>query len=690
LLASTYASLINAPLVIEGTSLDSDNIFVNRNIICVGDVDRACNEQYTLEQLQGRYVELTQTDKIVLVNPNDLDMHINEFFPTEKLDRVNQIYSKTSLAAPILASAKHEVMTFTNNYDYLQADQEFTNQFLNMYNFQQSDFHTIECRFGDACSSEPDIYRIPVKQSIGDTVSYRFNTNGINNYENLHFGYLYTDASCGLENGDDAFVTINSNEYRAYLNIGEMPNGELFSLGKYMFFNLGRDELDEGLFADSLWDVEIRIPGCRIFRRTDVWYGDNILTATGNGGMRQVIDFEEETNIQDGEIEVLGLNEGNSAFFNFENLNPNLDYKIVVTTSRSNLCENGEEFCRGTFIDNEFTTYIRGSQIEDGRVEIEVRGGDSLQENYHILPITSVQLYPQISEHYLTILASPDAIQMSRSSGFTMFQSEINYQLEIYYETIDNQYNPFPSIGNVVRLPEDANNYRLLTGRIFGISLSDVSGNIARNLFFDKIPKDKSASFIWRGISADTTADEIRNSLNSNSENLIYDEFPDGVYTCYSYNDPEVGCDIDIPELVQSYIDSYFTLYSDHGSYNWAGVSSSALRYKYLQPKTSYISACSTCDFVDAKNRNNAQNLLCMQILRRGGLNYIGSQSIARISSSGSSIPSEVSSMVLDKEIIGRVWESHQKRAQGWDIYYVLIGDPTFKPIYWDEPRSEE
>lgn len=115
LLASTYASLINAPLIIEGTDLDVDVIFNNKNVTCVGSVNRNCDEQYNMEQLQKRYIRETETDKIILVNPNDLEIKINkEFQPEKSADPINRIYSKTSLNAPILASAKHELILLNN------------------------------------------------------------------------------------------------------------------------------------------------------------------------------------------------------------------------------------------------------------------------------------------------------------------------------------------------------------------------------------------------------------------------------------------------------------------------------------------------------------------------------------------------------------------------------------------------
>jgi len=115
LLASTYASLINAPLIIQGTGLDLETSFSNKNIICIGNADPMgidCNEQYNLEQLQQKYVGKTSTDKLMIVNPDDINTDVRELFEPEKLSStIMKLYSKTSMAAPILAGAKHELIT---------------------------------------------------------------------------------------------------------------------------------------------------------------------------------------------------------------------------------------------------------------------------------------------------------------------------------------------------------------------------------------------------------------------------------------------------------------------------------------------------------------------------------------------------------------------------------------------------
>ena len=125
ILASTYASLINAPLIIEGTSWDLEEFFSGRNVICVGSVSPtggSCSEEYTLELLQQEYKTQTGTDKVILINPDDWTAKVSSSLETEKSGYIYDLYSKTSLSAPILASAKHELILSTTETDYLNID----------------------------------------------------------------------------------------------------------------------------------------------------------------------------------------------------------------------------------------------------------------------------------------------------------------------------------------------------------------------------------------------------------------------------------------------------------------------------------------------------------------------------------------------------------------------------------------
>ena len=120
LLASTYASLIDAPLIIQGSSVDSSAVFSGRNVICVGNVNpsgSSCSQTYTLSQLQNQYVNQTGTNKVVLVNPNDWTNgeSLTTVGESQKLisDNVQEIFLKTSLVSPFLASARQELLFST-------------------------------------------------------------------------------------------------------------------------------------------------------------------------------------------------------------------------------------------------------------------------------------------------------------------------------------------------------------------------------------------------------------------------------------------------------------------------------------------------------------------------------------------------------------------------------------------------
>jgi len=141
LLASAYASLLNAPLVIEGSTIDNlaketilkgTNLFNGRNVITVNvncPSGATCQETHNLESLRKRYLQLTNTDKIILVNPNDLNIKVNEEFQPEKsTNPIYEIYSKTSLASPFLASAKHELILNTTSTDYQIVDSFIENK----------------------------------------------------------------------------------------------------------------------------------------------------------------------------------------------------------------------------------------------------------------------------------------------------------------------------------------------------------------------------------------------------------------------------------------------------------------------------------------------------------------------------------------------------------------------------------
>ena len=119
MMASVYASLKNIPIVIKGTTTDNTNTFNQKNVIAINikcpENSASCYKIESLVELQKEYIKLTKTDKAILVNPSDINILTKEnLIPLKTPNIIQNLYSSASLSAPILASAKHELIIFTN------------------------------------------------------------------------------------------------------------------------------------------------------------------------------------------------------------------------------------------------------------------------------------------------------------------------------------------------------------------------------------------------------------------------------------------------------------------------------------------------------------------------------------------------------------------------------------------------
>lgn len=116
LMASVFASYKNAPLIFDD-EIDY-GVLEGRKVYVIGEVDNLSKiknisnktETYSLEEIQKKYIELTNTNKAIIVNPNDLGIGLDKNFRTKKSSKIKDIYSKNSLASAFLASAKNEVI----------------------------------------------------------------------------------------------------------------------------------------------------------------------------------------------------------------------------------------------------------------------------------------------------------------------------------------------------------------------------------------------------------------------------------------------------------------------------------------------------------------------------------------------------------------------------------------------------
>jgi len=144
LIASLFASFMNAPVLF----LDAENYreiannyrIAGKEVYLVGHVDRIVEnyieskhplgiERYLLSELMKKYAEYTNTDKAILVNPDDIrDGYCEKIEFTSQFGKVKKPFCRDSLAAPLLASVKNELIIFTRSKpssgigDYTEAE----------------------------------------------------------------------------------------------------------------------------------------------------------------------------------------------------------------------------------------------------------------------------------------------------------------------------------------------------------------------------------------------------------------------------------------------------------------------------------------------------------------------------------------------------------------------------------------
>jgi len=109
LVASLFASYINAPLVFSSSDLASYTKY--KTVYCVGDVKYKCTQKNTTEELQRYYQQITGTEKLILVNPNDIkDENCEQIAYTTEFGRMEKSHCKDSLLSPLLATMKNELI----------------------------------------------------------------------------------------------------------------------------------------------------------------------------------------------------------------------------------------------------------------------------------------------------------------------------------------------------------------------------------------------------------------------------------------------------------------------------------------------------------------------------------------------------------------------------------------------------
>ena len=660
LLASTYASLINAPLIIQESKWDNEEVFAGRKIICVGDVKppkgRKCNEKYgTKEKLQKKYVELTKTNKMILTNPNDLDISDKETLSTEKSGQINEINTKTSLISASLAASKHQVLvTIPNNkFSSLNPNSYYLKGFSKSENFNEifeinnklkSNYKNLygdfECNTGDSCSSgfsKKDLKIFKTQEIVIDTSSVsvlditqvRLLTG---NFVNCPSGFVIVKIDYGGIPLKEDILKCNT---KSNIFLGDHSGYNLWISGG---FNNEAGKRKKGTFKNLKLDkFEIKIYGGDFVPKDNGWLLQMFAKFRG-----ELIDCDRGDNCDLSKY----LEENvkvpiayKDSYYKFKDIDISKEYYLSYKIDKIkdykddnfNIYINGNLFLEDIKISHSFKDSIEiPSELLKENTEIKIRGPNKA---YY----AEIKIIPK--NYYITFMGAHNAIPHRFKIKFRRLFENLD---SIVYSDFNGDF-----------LSD------FYVGRIKGLTTSDVSSLVARNLFYNHMPRTNNMKFIT---SQDTS--ERRYGW------ISYVTSKSNQFTRLGYNAiAKTSNEMADKFNPEEWKDQDTVFYLDHGMSNWAGIKS-----KDIPPLTNSVFLNFACK-TDSSNNANAFSL---NSIRNGAIAYFGA---VDISSAHNKMWYEVFDRIYKKnEPLGKIFKDSVKIADygGHGRESSFIGDPTF------------
>lgn len=269
-----------------------------------------------------------------------------------------------------------------------------------------------------------------------------------------------------------------------------------------------------------------------------------------------------------------------------------------------------------------------------------------------------------LSPKYLTIIAAPIAIQMDRKiSTRNIFEEVDNH---IYGDINGDSF------------------IDIAVGRIMGITPSDVSAYIARDLFIEYFRTDRAFATLW-------TLDHINKKAAGKSTDRILRSAGLMDESIYLDNPPEP-----IIDAGRDFENKLFVSYMGDGFNDGAWVKSNILRSERIKmdPSIAMAHACLTCAYSEASLYQKAYDLFCANIIKQGAMAYIGAVEEIDIRTTPS-ISEKIAKAIIDGNDLGSAFlilkkngEIYNRFAQwiwfidsrtNYEPHFVLIGDPTVK-----------
>jgi len=795
LIAAQLAAYLNAPLVFVGVNSDElkgllipkdgkEDEYSPKTIITVGDIGIMFSEiasynpvlsydesnrrimrnlpissvaTFSIEQLQDFILYLTDSNKVILINPNDIKEttseteQIGEFtnypnryyedldFETNYGHELHKLYYKDSLAAPILAVAKDELIVLSENEAFSYGISKKELEFLPSYSVWAVDSNenifVIEKRnikkldkFGVELWSKEIDFIVKGLATDGNNVYIaggRYNQDKkedsllVQKYDSD--GNLVKEKIIPLKSPDSLF-------HFDAVNAISFSDGFLYILtlnhyrdkGKHFVFKLNEDldllwqkpspvkdlykSTDEITFSQREYSTIFSAGGkvyISFFKfvwgvNIDHYYENIIKVFDANLNHQKDIVFPNEKLFSyfivdsDGDYYITDDQEGylkydsNGGFikkiktFKPQNfLGISQDDKIYPLFEIHDL--NGNILGRWGEIPNKVSSIIKRCNTRSHFFDYIDKKLEDIANQIKLMVSPKLN---QLGGKILTIIASPRAIPMSRIAR-------------------DNEGNPLCTGGGGwfgsrdpvseirVDLDKTYSNNRLITGRIMGRTVSDTSAYIARIIFYKIFHEEPVKKIFFPALHfesfqyiASGNAKKIEGEFET--ECLIENKF----YNLYK------KCEEGFPPKDKRvYSGKDIVFHQGHGLPDKLLGALHSYELRNLNLGIGIVYSCLTNNYYQSVN----DSLFSVNWLARG-IGYYGSNGMTKeLSDLGvSSIPSLIFEQLLKNKNLGdALKEANEKfsdfywlkleeklRSEGTalHLHFTLLGDPTFKP----------
>lgn len=343
-------------------------------------------------------------------------------------------------------------------------------------------------------------------------------------------------------------------------------------------------------------------------------------------------------------------------------VNPkDLNFSIPVDfkTKKSSRIKNafGKDSLSAAFLAAAREELIIPIEIEQSPENDGCENNSAIVNNFNIankLIKTKINELFTKNPEYLTIFASPNSIPDSlyKRCHYSGYQDRNTKDFE--YAKIENE--------------------SLKVGRIYGLTISDTSAYVARDIFYDILSES-----IYNGKSTGLT---IGHSFKIYSDNMqkhyLASTESDYSTECYT-GEKRDGCIKKIRVSLKNYSKKQFIIHGDHGFPDeWENTLKSKDNL-FLGLSYIFSHSCETNNFWEGK-----ENLMSINLIRKGAISYQGSVGISYADNTESIALQKITSSDID---LGTLNKYLSENYRNYNKNYLFIGDPLinprFKKINW-------